>query len=73
MKRIRWVAPIIVLMMIAAACAGDDDTSEPTGTGTGTATGQLPDTGNVNLLSAGEPEEVAAYQESLRRIDQRGC
>ncbi len=27
------------------------------------ATGQLPDTGNVNLLSAGEPEEVAAYQE----------
>ncbi|MGZ8578249.1 MAG: ABC transporter substrate-binding protein [Actinomycetota bacterium] len=62
MKRIRWVAPIVVLMMIAAACAGDDET-EPTGGGTGSVSGQLPDTGNVNLLSAGEPEEVAAYQE----------
>ena len=27
------------------------------------ASGQLENTGNVNLLSAGEPEEVAAYQE----------
>ncbi|MGZ5290534.1 MAG: ABC transporter substrate-binding protein [Actinomycetota bacterium] len=60
MRRIRVVAPIVVLVMVAAACSSDSE-SEPTATSTGG--GALEDTGNVNLLSAGEPEEVAAYQE----------
>jgi alpha-glucoside transport system substrate-binding protein len=63
MRRFRMIVPVVVLVMVAAACAGEDDTSEPTVTGTGTAIEQLPNTGNVNLLSAGEPEEVTAYQE----------
>ncbi|MGZ5295116.1 MAG: ABC transporter substrate-binding protein [Actinomycetota bacterium] len=60
MRRIRMVAPIVVLVVVAAACSSDSE-SEPTATSTGG--GALEDTGNVNLLSAGEPEEVAAYQE----------
>ncbi|HEY7478091.1 MAG TPA: ABC transporter substrate-binding protein [Actinomycetota bacterium] len=64
MKRLRMIVPVVVLVMVAAACAGDDDTTEPAGSGTGTgATDFQPDTGNVNLLSAAEPEEAGAYQE----------
>ena len=60
MRVFRAIVPAVVLLLVAAACSSD--TSEPTDGGT-TAVEQLPNTGNVNLLSAGEPEEVAAYQE----------
>jgi alpha-glucoside transport system substrate-binding protein len=46
--------------LLAAACGGDDDdddgAAEP-------SEGQEENTGTVNLMSAGEPEEVDAYQE----------
>jgi alpha-glucoside transport system substrate-binding protein len=61
MRLRRWLALVAVLMLVAAACGDDDDTS--TG-GTGTTGGtseQLPNTGKVVLMSAGEPEEVDAY------------
>ena len=60
MRPLRLIAPLVVFVMIAAACSSD--TSEPAGS-PAAAVSQLPDTGNVNLLSAGAPEEVAAYQE----------
>jgi alpha-glucoside transport system substrate-binding protein len=51
-------------VLLLAAC-GDDDDDSSSGTGTtaeGGGEGQLENTGTVNLMSAGEPEEVAAYQ-----------
>jgi alpha-glucoside transport system substrate-binding protein len=49
-----------VALLLAAACGGDDDdddgAAEP-------SEGQEENTGSVNLMSAGEPEEVDAYQE----------
>jgi len=60
MRPLRLIAPLVVFVMIAAACSSD--TSEPAGS-PAAAVSQLPDTGNVNLMSAGEPEETAAYQE----------
>jgi alpha-glucoside transport system substrate-binding protein len=51
-------------VFLLAAC-GDDDDDSSSGTGTtaeGGGEGQLENTGTVNLMSAGEPEEVAAYQ-----------
>ncbi len=62
MSRLRMIVPVIVFVMVAAACAGEDE-PDSTETDAPSASGQLEDTGNVNLLSAGEPEEVAAYQE----------
>jgi len=48
------------LAFVVAACGGDDDDS---GGATGTTLeGQKANTGKVNLMSAGEPEEVQAYQ-----------
>ena len=61
MRPLRLIAPLVVFVMIAAACS--NDTSEPPAGSPTAAVSQLPDTGNVNLLSAGAPEEVAAYQE----------
>ena len=58
MSRLRMIVPVIVFMMVAAACGGEDE-PDTTGTDAASASGQLEDTGNVNLLSAGEPEEVA--------------
>ncbi|HET6772188.1 MAG TPA: ABC transporter substrate-binding protein [Acidimicrobiales bacterium] len=53
-----------VLMLLLAACGDDDDDGEEGGGDTGTEGGaeQAEDTGSVNLMSAGEPEEVDAYQ-----------
>jgi alpha-glucoside transport system substrate-binding protein len=61
MRRTRVIVPVIVLLLVAAACSSD--TSEPSGDTGSPAVEQLPDTGTVNLLSAGEPEETQAYQE----------
>jgi alpha-glucoside transport system substrate-binding protein len=51
-------------VFLLAACGDDDDESSGGSdtTAEGGAEGQLPNTGTVNLMSAGEPEEVAAYQ-----------
>jgi alpha-glucoside transport system substrate-binding protein len=52
---------------VLGACGSDDDDGGTSGTGGGTGTtgggaAQGENTGSVNLMSAGEPEEVAAYQ-----------
>ena len=73
--RKRWLlSSVVVLGLLAAACGDDDDEGGATTTAGGAATTAagaattaaaadfLEDTGKVTLLSAGEPEEVAAYQ-----------
>ena len=60
----RWLVVLMALTLFAAACGGDDDDDTATGgddTEEGGGAGE--NTGTVNLLSAGEPEEVEAYQE----------
>jgi len=54
--RHRWFAILLALLLILAAC-GDDDDDDGAATGDGGK-----NTGKVNLMSAGEPEEVEAYQ-----------
>jgi alpha-glucoside transport system substrate-binding protein len=57
--RKRWLlSSVVVLGLLAAACGDDDDGGGDSSSGTNF----LEDTGKVTLLSAGEPEEVAAYQ-----------
>jgi len=51
-------AALVALVLVATACGGDDDDS----TSASTAAGQKENTGKVNLMSAGEPEETQAYQ-----------
>ena len=64
MRHRRWLAVPTVLMLLLAACGDDDDDGEEGGdTGTEGGAEQAEDTGSVNLMSAGEPEEVDAYQE----------
>ena len=57
--RVRLLAILVIVIMVMAAC-GDDDDDDTAGGGGG---GAGENTGQVNLLSAGEPEEVEAYQE----------
>ncbi|HEU0041389.1 MAG TPA: ABC transporter substrate-binding protein [Jiangellaceae bacterium] len=60
MRYRRLLAVPAVALLLAAACGGDDDdddgAAEP-------SEGQEENTGTVNLMSAGEPEEVEAYQQ----------
>ncbi|MGH9233639.1 MAG: ABC transporter substrate-binding protein [Acidimicrobiales bacterium] len=65
MRHRRWLAvPAVLMLLLAAACGDDDDDGEEGGdTGTDGGAEQAEDTGSVNLMSAGEPEEVDAYQE----------
>jgi alpha-glucoside transport system substrate-binding protein len=56
MRLLRLLALALVLVLIGAACAADEDGD---GDGDGGAGGE--NTGQVNVLSAGDPEEVAAY------------
>ena len=62
----RLVAVPAVIVMLLAACGDDDDEGgggDDTEQGGGGGGGDLgEDTGSVNLMSAGEPEEVDAYQ-----------
>lgn len=62
-RRLRMLVPLVVIVMIAAGCSSSDDDGNDSGDTGGGASGQLENTGNVNLLSAAEPEEAAAYQE----------
>jgi alpha-glucoside transport system substrate-binding protein len=59
MRMRRWLIPIFALALVAGACGDDDDDGDG---GTDGAAGVEDDTGTVNLMSAGEPEEVEAYQ-----------
>jgi ABC-type glycerol-3-phosphate transport system substrate-binding protein len=60
MRYRRLLAVPVVALMLAAACGGDDDDDS----GANQASGdQQENTGTVNLMSAGEPEEVDAYQQ----------
>ena len=63
MRYRRMLALPAVAMLLLAACGSDDDDEDAGDGGDGGASGQVENTGSVNLLSAGEPEEVAAYQE----------
>jgi alpha-glucoside transport system substrate-binding protein len=65
MRHRRWLAVPAALMLLLAAACGDDDDDDEAGGDTDTEGGaeQAEDTGSVNLMSAGEPEEVDAYQE----------
>ena len=52
------------MALVAAGCGDDDDSAGDTTTTAGDTAGgeQMADTGDVTLLSAGEPEETDAYQ-----------
>ena len=59
----RLLIPLFALALVAAACGDDDDSGGGDG-GDGGDGGseQAENTGSVELLSAGEPEETDAYQ-----------
>jgi alpha-glucoside transport system substrate-binding protein len=58
------VLPLVVFMF-AAACAADDEDGGDGGDGGGGGPTQAEDTGTVNVLSAGDPAEVEAYNAIL--------
>jgi alpha-glucoside transport system substrate-binding protein len=65
----KWgrIAAVLVAMTLTAAACGDDSGGSSSDTGgasgsSGSTANLKANTGEVNLLSAGEPEEVAAYQ-----------
>ena len=64
MRLRRWLFLLVALTLIAAACSSDSKTSAGSSGSSagGGQVGALKNTGKVNLMSAGEPEEVAAYQ-----------
>jgi alpha-glucoside transport system substrate-binding protein len=57
----RTIALLAAVTFIAAACG--DDGGGGSSSGSAPTGGSKPNTGEVNLLSAAEPEEAAAYQE----------
>jgi alpha-glucoside transport system substrate-binding protein len=62
-RRSRLTAIAVAGVFLLAAC-GDDDDDDAGGTDTESTGGEAGEnTGTVNLMSAGAPEEVAAYQE----------
>jgi alpha-glucoside transport system substrate-binding protein len=58
----KLLVPLFALALVAAACGDDDDGSGEAADGGDAVAGQLENTGSVQLLSAGEPEETEAYQ-----------
>ncbi|MGH9212818.1 MAG: ABC transporter substrate-binding protein [Acidimicrobiales bacterium] len=66
MRLRQLAAPFVVFSLILAACGDDDDDDASTDEGGGTEEEGGADlgenTGTVNLMSAGEPEETDAYQ-----------
>jgi alpha-glucoside transport system substrate-binding protein len=57
------VVPLLALVLVAGACGDDDDGGGATDTTEQDGGADLQDDkGTVNLMSAGEPNEVAAYQ-----------
>ena len=63
MKWGRIAAVLVAMTLTAAACGDDSGSSSGTTTGGGSSAANLkPNTGEVNLLSAAEASEAAAYQ-----------
>jgi alpha-glucoside transport system substrate-binding protein len=60
MRRLRLIVPIVAFVMVAAACSSDTSSSATGGT---SPAGE--DTGTVNIMSPGEPEEVEPMQEVI--------
>ncbi len=59
----RLLIPLFALALVAAACGDDDDSGGGDGgDGGDDSSEQAENTGSVELLSAGEPEETDAYQ-----------
>jgi alpha-glucoside transport system substrate-binding protein len=61
-RLLRLGAAVFALALIVSACGGDDDDSGGNSATQSTTKGQKANTGKVNLMSAGEPEETQAYQ-----------
>ena len=62
MRRLRWIVPLVALVLIAAACSSDDEGGGGE-TGNGQALGE--NTGTVNVLNAMEPDEAEAVQTAV--------
>ena len=65
MRLRRLLIPLFVVAVVAAGCGGDDDDDDSASGGSGDTSGSTElgeNTGKVNLMSAGTPEEVSAYQ-----------
>ncbi len=75
MRLRRWLVVLMALTLFASACGGDDDDDTAAGGGDDTEEGggAGENTGTVNLLSAGEPEEVEAYQEIFDELINDGA
>lgn len=58
----KMLIPLFAFALIATACGDDDDDSGGATTTEAGGGGQLENKGEVQLLSAGEPEETDAYQ-----------
>src|ERR687891_1302924 len=65
MRALRVIVLPLVVFMFAAACAADDEDGGDGGDGGGGGPTQAEDTGTVNVLSAGDPAEVEAYNAIL--------
>jgi alpha-glucoside transport system substrate-binding protein len=67
MRLRRLAVPVLALALVAGACGGDDDDDDAASDDTEQTDGggvELgDDTGTVNLMSAGQPNEVEAYQQ----------
>jgi alpha-glucoside transport system substrate-binding protein len=65
MRALRVIVLPLVVFMLAAACAAEDEDGGDGGDGGGGGPTQAEDTGTVNVLSAGDPAEVEAYNAIL--------
>ena len=62
MQRLKILAVLAVMLVIAGACSSDNGGGGGSASASGGATNFLPDTGTVNVLNAMEPEEATAIQ-----------
>jgi alpha-glucoside transport system substrate-binding protein len=62
MRRVRWLLVLMAMVLVGAACSDNGETTTPTSGGGGATSGvsQGPNTGEVTVFSAMEPEEAEA-------------
>ncbi len=75
MRLRRWLIPLVAFTLVMAAC-GSDKKATSSSSGSGSTSGVTfpnKDTGKVNLLSAAEPEEAAAYQQIFDDLINKGA